>query len=261
LPHPRAALNPHRGVRTRSKIKQGLTLVADAILGARRDRPWPQEDRMQATRCRPARRVDLGLPARAYAQLRALATPSRIQAFVDAIPINHEPDGETVHSVSAVLDHRRAHCIEGAFVAACALWIHGEPPLLMHLDTAGSDPPHVVALFRRGGHWGALSKCNHAQLRFRDPIYRSLRELALSFFHEYCDRQGRKTLRSYSSAFDLRRLAPGLWVTRDDACWEVHDRLAASPHHRLVSAAQVRSLRPQTVFERRATSAVQYPRR
>lgn len=216
---------------------------------------------MPRTRCRPARRADLGLTARAFSRLSALDTPSRIQAFVDAIPTNHEPDGETVHSVSATLALRRAHCIEGAFVAACALWVHGEAPLLMHLDTAGSDPPHVVALFRRRGHWGAVSKCNHAQLRFRDPIYRTLRELALSFFHEYCDKRGRKTLRSHSDPFDLRKLDPALWVTGEGPCWEAHDRLAASPHHALVTAAQARALRPQSAFERRATSGVQYPER
>ena len=213
---------------------------------------------MRRTRCRPAHPVDLGLPPRAYARLARLDTPSRVQAYVDAIPVNHEPDGETVRSVAAAIRHRRAHCIEGAFIATCALWIHGEPPLLMHLDTAGRDPPHVVALFRRGRCWGAISKCNHAQLRFRDAIYASLRELAMSYFHEYCDRRGRKTLRSHSGAFDLRRLDPGLWVTGEGACWEAHDRLAASPHRALVTPAQARALRPQSAFERRATSGVQY---
>lgn len=216
---------------------------------------------MQRTTCRRASRGELGLPARIYDRLARLDTPSRIQAYVDAIPANHEPDGETVHSVAAAVGMRRAHCIEGAFVAACALWIRGEAPLLMHLDTAGRDPPHVVALFRRAGRWGAISKCNHAQLRFRDPIHRTLRELALTYFHEYCDRRGRKTLRSHSDAFDLRCLDPGLWVTGGDACWKAHDRLAASRHHALVTAAQARTLRVQSTFERRATSGVQYPKR
>ena len=102
-----------------------------------------------------------------------------------------------------VLRHREAHCIEAALVAACALWIHGERPLVMHLDCAPSDYPHVVALFRRGRAWGAISKSNGAWLRYREPVYRSLRELAMSYFHEYFDRAGRKTLRSYSRAFDL----------------------------------------------------------
>lgn len=216
---------------------------------------------MRAAGRRAARRDELGLPGPAWARLARVDTPARIQAFVDAIPTNHEPDGETVHSVAAALRLRRAHCIEGAFVAACAFWIHGEPPLVMHLDTAGRDPPHVVALFRRGRAWGAVSKCNHAQLRFRDPVYRTLRELAMSFFHEYCDARGRKTLRRHSIAFDLSRLDPRLWVTGDAPCWEAHDRLAAAPHRALLTAAQARALRPQSAFERRATSEVQYPKR
>ena len=122
------------------------------------------------------------------------------------MPANHEVGGETILSVREVLRQRRAHCIEGAFVAACALWIHGDPPLVMHLDCDASDYPHVVALFRRGGHWGALSKTNGVALRYRDPVYRTLRELTLSYFHEYANRRGDKTLRSYSGAFDLRRI-------------------------------------------------------
>ena len=107
----------------------------------------------------------LGLTAREYATLARLNTPERIQAFINAIPANHEPDGETVHSVRCVLRNRVAHCIEGALVAACALAIHGEPALVMHLDCAPHDNPHVLALFRRRGHFGALSKSNGAWLR------------------------------------------------------------------------------------------------
>src|SRR5437762_1440007 len=94
-----------------------------------------------------ARREDLGLTSAEFAALRRLATPHHVQAFVNAIPINHEADGETILSVRQVLVQRRAHCIEAAFVAACALWIHGETPLLMHLDCAPVDYPHVIALF------------------------------------------------------------------------------------------------------------------
>ena len=96
----------------------------------------------------------------------------------------------------------------------------------MYMDCDPCDFPHVVALFRRGACWGAMSKSNGSHLRYRDPIYRSLRELAMSYFHEYFDRRGRKTLRSYSRAFDLRRIDPALWVTRDGACEEAHARLA-----------------------------------
>jgi hypothetical protein len=212
------------------------------------------------TGCRPARRDELGLAPREYATLARLATPPLVQAFVNALPANHEPDGETVRSVRGVLRHREAHCIEAALVAACALWIHGERPLVMHLDCAPSDYPHVVALFRRGRLWGAISKSNGAWLRYREPVYRTLRELAMSYFHEYFDTRGRKTLRSYSGAFDLARVDPARWVTSDASCWAVHDRMAALRHYPLVTAAQANALSPRDPFERRSARLVQYPR-
>ena len=203
----------------------------------------------------PAR---LGLTAREHATLARLATPERIQAFISAIPANHEPDGETVHSVRSVLRHRVAHCIEGALVAACALAVRGEPALVMHLDCAPHDNPHVLALFRRRGHWGALSKSNGAWLRYREPVYRSLRELAMSYFHEFFDRHGGKTLRAYSRTLDLRRVDPALWVTNAASCWEVHDMIAALRHYPLVTPAQARALSRRDAHERRAALLVQY---
>lgn len=197
---------------------------------------------------------------RAFARLAKLDSPQRIQAFINAIPINHELDGETTHSVISVLRHQRAHCIEGAFVAACALWIHGEPPLVMHLDCELSDYPHVVALFRRRGAWGAISKTNGVALRYRDPVYRSLRELALSYFHEYSDRRGRRTLRSYSGAFDMRRLDVTKWVCSEANCWEAHDRLAALRHYPLVDPRYAKHLSRRDPFEQRMARNVQYPR-
>jgi len=206
-----------------------------------------------------ARREDLGLAAREFAQLERLSSPRRIQDLLNAIPANHEPQGETVHSVRGVLRHRVAHCIEGALVAACALWVHGEPPLVMHLDCAPHDNPHVVALFKRRRCWGALSKSNGAWLRYREPVYRTLRELAMSYFHEFFDKRGHKTLRSYTGAFDLRRVDPALWVTSDDACWALHDRLALLRHYPLVDAAQARELSRRDAFEQHSARLVQYP--
>jgi hypothetical protein len=210
-------------------------------------------------RRRFARREDLGLGSREYAILDRLSTPRKIQDFLDTIPINHEVGGETILSVRQVLAQRRAHCIEAAFVGACALWIHGEPPWVMHLDCAPSDYQHVVALFRRSGAWGAISKSNGTPLRYRDPVYRSLRELAMSYFHEYANRRGQKTLRSYSAAFDLRRIDPALWVTRKETCMEANDRLAGARHYPLVTSRQERLLAPRDPFERRAARLVQYP--
>jgi len=211
-------------------------------------------------RIRFARREHLGLAPGEFAVLERMSTPQKMQAFLNAIPINHELGGETILSVREVLRQRRAHCIEGAFVAACALWIHGEPPLVLHLDCDPSDYPHVIALFRRGSSWGAISKTNGAVLRYRDPIYRSLRELALSYFHEYCSKRGHKTLRSYSTAFDLRRIDPALWVTRDHSCLEVNSRLAAARHYSLLSRRQEELLSRRDAFEQRAAKMVEYPK-
>lgn len=207
-----------------------------------------------------ARQDDLGLDARQFATLQRLTSPEKIQAFVTAIPINHEIGGETVLSVREVLRQRRAHCIEGAMVAACALWVNGDPPYVMHLDCDVSDYPHVIALFKRGGAWGAISKTNGAPLRYRDPIYRTLRELALSYFHEYSNRRGHKTLRSYSIAFDLRRIDPGDWVTNTKSCWLAHDRVTESRHYALISKRQERMLTKRDRFERRTSKIVEYPK-
>jgi hypothetical protein len=205
-------------------------------------------------------RASLQLSASEFALLAQQDTPQKIQAFLNAIPINHELTGETILSVREVLRQRRAHCIEGAFVAACALWIHGDPPLLMHLDCDISDYPHVIAVFRRRGCWGAISKTNGAGLRYRDPVYRTLRELAMSYFHEYFNKKYLKTLRSYSATVDLREIDPALWVTSPHACSAIHDHLVSARHYPLVSRAQQRLLAPRDAFERKASKLVQYPK-
>lgn len=208
----------------------------------------------------PALGRALGLTAREIATLMRLDSPESIQRFLLRIPVNHEPDGDSVLSVRRVLRERRAHCIEGAFVAACALWLHGQRPLVLHMDCALSDYPHVIALVRRGRCWGAISKTNGVRLRYRDPVYRSVRELAMSFFHEYHDRRGVRTLRSVARPFDLSRLDPALWVTNEADCWAAHDTLEALPHVPLVSAAQARALSRMDPFERRIDRVLQYPK-
>lgn len=213
-----------------------------------------------APKRRFARREDLGLSRAEFAVLKRLSSPEKIQAYLNATPINHEMGGETVLSVREVIRQRRAHCIEGAMFAACALWVQGEPALVMHLDCHESDFPHVVALFRRGGAWGAISKTNGAPLRYRDPIYRTLRELALSYFHEYSNRHGHKTLRSYSTSFDMRRIDPGEWVTNVKSCWATHDRVTNLRHYLLISRRQERLLAKRDSFERKAAKMVEYPK-
>jgi hypothetical protein len=204
--------------------------------------------------------AELGLTAGEGRILSALKTPQRIQEFVVGLHANFERDGDTLRSVRGVLHHREAHCLEAAFVAACALWLQGEPPLVMDLTAAKGDADHVVTLFRRNGCWGAISKSNHAWLRWRDPVYRDLRELAMSYFHEYFN-NGRKTLRTYSVAFDLRRFAPETWITDEENCWDVGAALDDARHYRLIKPAQMRWLMPPDATVLRADDLVQYESR
>lgn len=197
----------------------------------------------------------LGLSHRHARLLANLRTPERIQDFVASLPTNFEPDGDTCLSVAETLRQRRAHCIEGALVAACALWLNGHKPLLMDFQASGDDD-HVIALFRHGAHWGAISKSNHVWLRWRDPIYRSPRELALSYFHEYVY-GARKTLRRYSRPFDLSRVDPKLWVSTRDDCWEITVAIDEIVHYPLLSAAQARRLRRRDTMEQRAGKLVE----
>ena len=201
----------------------------------------------------------LGLSRAEFATLRRLGTPEKIQSFLYGLKQNFKRDGETCHSVRVVLRDRRAHCVEGAVVAACALWIHGEPPLLLDLQ-AVHDFDHVVALFRRNGRWGAISKTNGIGLRWRDPVYRSLRELAMSYLHEYYNKRDHKTLRTYSLPYDLRRMKPEDWVTAQDGAWNLIDNLEATRHYRLMTPAQARSLVRRDPFEREVGSLLQYRR-
>jgi hypothetical protein len=210
-----------------------------------------------AFRKRFARREDLGLSRGEFAVLRRLDTPRKIQAFLYDLKQNFEPNGDTCRPVREVLRTRSAHCIEGAMLAAAALWVHGEPPLLLDLR-AERDYDHVVALFRRNGCWGAISKTNGVFLRWRDPVYRTLRELALSYFHEYCNRRDHKTLREYSVPYDLRRADPTVWSSGDKHAWEVAETLDELRHFRLAGRRQLKEVVRRDPFERAAGLLLQY---
>ena len=209
------------------------------------------------TKIKKASREMLGLSKGEYATLRRLRTPEKIQDFLHRLQQNFERNGETCHSVRVVLRERRAHCIEGATVAACALWIHGEPPLLLDFQ-AVHDFDHVVAVFRRNGRWGAISKTNAIGLRWRDPVYRTLRELAMSYLHEYYNGRYRKTLRTYSRPYDLRRMKPETWVTAENGAWDLVTALEDTRHYQLMTHAQARSLLRRDPFERSLGNLLQY---
>jgi hypothetical protein len=210
-------------------------------------------------RKRFAQPSELGLPPAQFATLKRLDTPQKIQAFLHGLKQNWEVDGETCRPVTEVLRTRRAHCIEGAMLAAAALWIHGEPPLLLDMR-AEQDFDHVVALFRRHGCWGAISKTNGIGLRWRDPVYRTLRELAMSYFHEYYNKRSHKTLREYSLPFDLRRIDPAVWASGTKHAWTVCEALDELRHFRLVARRQLGVVARRDAFERRVGVLAQYPK-
>lgn len=170
-----------------------------------------------------------GLSPKDIRTLRALKTPAQIQKFLDALPYQY---ADTAWSPQRVLRERKGHCLEGALLAAAALRINGHPPLLMDLE-AVNDDDHVVALYRERGLWGSIAKSNFAGLRFRAPIYRTLRELALSYFENYYNLRGERTLRAYSGAVNLARLDGKDWMTSEENVWCVPELLIAARHYPL----------------------------
>lgn len=172
--------------------------------------------------------------------LRALRTPVGIQRALEAMPYHV---AATAWSPRRVLRERTAHCLEGAVFAAAALRALGFLPLLLDLE-AVQDTDHVIAVYRQRGHWGAVGKSNFSGLRYREPVYRSVRELVLSYFESYVNLRGERTLRAYSRPINLARFDrtyPG-WMTSADDLWWIPEHLAGVPHTRLLTGAMTRSL-------------------
>ena len=176
------------------------------------------------------------------AVFKKLKTPLDIQNYLDRLPINFELAGESIYSPRRVLRHKTAHCVEGAVFAAASLAYQGRPPLLLDIQTVPHDEDHVVALFKEGGRWGAISKTNHTILRWRDPVYKTVRELAMSYFHEYIVVDGEKTMRAYSKPFDLARYAPE-WVAAEEDLVDLIADLDDSPHFPIAGKRIMKNLR------------------
>lgn len=191
--------------------------------------------------------------------LRSLSTPGKIQDFLNAVPFNAVDGNETCLSPRMVMRERRAQCMEGAMFAALALRVHGHRPLLLDLVAHESDADHVVAVFKIGNGWGAISKTNHAVLRYREPVYRDVRELAMSYFHEYfLQGTGKKTLRAFGGPLDLRRFDKRDWMTSEEPVWFVPEALVDVPHTSILTSAQVRRLRAAETIELAAGDIVEW---
>jgi hypothetical protein len=172
-----------------------------------------------------------------------LRTPEKIQRFLDdELRYNKEPEGATCRSPRRGLRDRVAHCMEGALFAAAALRIHGHPPLILDME-AVRDDDHLLAVYREGRFWGAIAKSNYAGLRFREPIYRSLRELVMSYYESYFNLKGEKTLRRYSRPVNLSRFDGIDWMTAEEELWVITDYLYRIPHRPVLTPEQERKRR------------------
>jgi hypothetical protein len=170
-------------------------------------------------------------------KLRALKTPAGIQRYLDSLPYHL---ASTAWSPTRVLREGTAHCLEGAIFAAAALRAIGYPPLIFDME-AEQDVDHVMAIYKVGGHWGAIAKSNWTGCRGRDPVYRSLRELAMSYFHTYINRGRRRTLRTFSRPVNLKRFDRRNWMAAPDI-WFIAEYLCDIPHTRILKPGMKKRL-------------------
>jgi hypothetical protein len=170
--------------------------------------------------------------------LRALKTPAGIQRYLDEMPYHL---AGTAWSPRMVLREKTAHCLEGAVFAAAALRVLGFPPLIFDLE-ADQDTDHVIAIFKSRGHWGAVAKSNFTGCRYREPVHRTLRELALSYFNTYFNLRGERTLRRYSRPVNLGRFDHLHWMTTDKNIWFIAEYLCEIPHRPLLTRGLEKNL-------------------
>jgi len=183
-----------------------------------------------------------GLTAAEARLFKSFRRPEQIQRYLDEkIAYNKEKNGESCRSARMVIRDQLAHCLEGAFFAAAALRVQGYPPLIVDLE-AVRDDDHILAVFKWNDHWGAIAKSNYSGLRFREPVYRTLRELAMSYFEHYYNLQGEKTLRRYSKPIHLERFDKLGWMTAEEDVWAIPQLIAQARHYSLLTTDQIRRL-------------------
>jgi hypothetical protein len=171
-------------------------------------------------------------------KLRSLRNPYGIQRLLDTMPYHLE---DSAWSPRRVLRENTSHCYEGALFAAAALRANGYPPLILDLE-AEHDTDHVIAVYKVDGHWGAVAKSNYTGCRYREPVYRSLRELALSYFDVYFNLRGERTLRTFSRPVNMRRFDDLDWMTTEQPVWFVAEYLLTISHTPLISGTQAKRL-------------------
>ncbi len=188
-----------------------------------------------------------------------LDTPQKLQGFLEKLPPNFELKGETYMSPRRALNARTVHCAEAAVLAAAVLIYHGQPAWLVDIRALPSDQDHIITLFKQHGLWGAISKTNHAVLRWRDPIYRSPRELVMTYAHEYNLDFGKKSMLAYSRPFSLTRYAPKRWLIADEDLDWLMDALDASPHEPVAPEHALKRRRKSTRVELKSQDVTEHP--
>ncbi len=190
--------------------------------------------------------------------LKKFNTPAKIQDFLNKIPFNFEESGDTAKSPLSVLRTGSAHCLEGALLAAYMLEMNGYRPYLLHLGAIKGDFDHTIALFKEGSLWGGLSKTNHYVLRFREPVYKSVREIAMTYFHEYfLNKNGKKTMRNYSVPIDVHKFKKD-WAISPDDLWDIDTKLYAVKHYEIVPKKYIKKLRKVDEIELKAGTLVNF---
>ncbi len=167
--------------------------------------------------------------------------PAAIQGFLDSIPYS---TADFYRCPLRVLQDRTAHCFDGAVFAAAALGRIGYPPLILDILSNGRDDEHLLALFKVGGCWGAVAKSNFVGLRFREPVYRSLRELVMSYFEQYYNLEREKTLRGYTGPLNLKRFDRLNWMTSDETMELIAQRTEEIRRVMLIDAEMEKRLSP-----------------
>lgn len=206
--------------------------------------------------------TDFGYTKDEIKLFRRLNTPQKIQDYLNSLKFNFREDG-VFSSPRVVIKSGMVDCLEGALLAVAILEFHRGKASVLDLRSSKKpfDYDHVVAVFKKDGYFGAISKTNHAVLRYREPIYKTVRELVMSYFHEYFLNDGKKTLREYSDVFDLNKLNRLNWRTTENNLWEVHEVLDKIKHYPVLSPRQIKNLRKADKIEIEAGKIVEYKRK
>jgi len=193
--------------------------------------------------------------------IKKLNTPGKVQDFLNSLTFNFEEDGiDTLKSPLMTLREGNAHCFEGALLGAYILSKHVQMPQILHLKAIHGDFDHVIAVFKIHGLWGALSKTNHAVLRYREPVYKNVRELVMSYFHEYFLDDGIKTLREYSKILNLNTFEKG-WELEERDLWGIDEELDKIKHYKIASDKVFKNLRKAHKTEIKAGKIQEYKKK